>query len=64
MWDRYWGDAQKWALRATTADTEGEPPGDDRWTYLQLEFMSHLHTIAILLRLGPDAYIITPKRLR
>ena len=31
---------------------------------LQLEFMDHLHAMTILLRLGPDAYVIAPGRLR
>ena len=55
---------QEWTLRATTTDADGEPSGDDGWTYLQLEIMDHLHAMTILLRLGPDACVITPKRLR
>ena len=62
--DERWSDVQEWTLRATTTDAEGEPPGDDGWTCLQLEFMDHLHAMTILLRLGPDACVITPKRLR
>ena len=62
--DERWSDVQEWTLRATTTDADGEPPGDDGWIYLQLEFMDHLHAMTILLRLGPDACVITPKRLR
>ena len=62
--DERWSDVQEWTLRATTTDAEGEPPGDGGWTCLQLEFMDHLHAMTILLRLGPDACVITPKRLR
>jgi len=62
--DERWSDVQEWTLRATTTDTDDDPPGDDGWTCLQLEFMDHLHAMTILLRLGPDACVITPRCLR
>ena len=62
--DERWSDVQEWTLRATTTDTDDDPPGDDGWTCLQLEFMDHLHAMTILLRLGPDASIVAPEYLR
>ena len=62
--DERWSDVREWTLRATTTDTDDDPPDDDGWTCLRLEFMDHLHAMTILLRLGPDAHVIAPGRLR
>lgn len=62
--DERWSDAREWTLRATTTNAESEPPCEEGWSLLQLEFMDHLHAMTILLRLGPDARIITPEYLR
>ncbi len=62
--DERWSDVQEWTLRTTTASADSQPPGEEGWSLLQLEFMDHLHAMTILLRLGPDARVITPEYLR
>lgn len=62
--DERWSDVQEWTLRATMANADNGCPGEEGWSPLQLEFMDHLHAMTILLRLGPDACVITPEYLR
>lgn len=59
-----WSDAHEWAISATRTPPPTRPPSDTGWGFLRLEFLDHLHAMTVLLRLGPDAVLETPQRLR
>lgn len=62
--DSRWSDVREWAIKATEPEPVGRPPSDEGWTYFTLEFVDHLHAMAVLLRLGSDAYVVSPEGLR
>ncbi|MCL3776631.1 MULTISPECIES: YafY family protein [unclassified Actinomyces] len=62
--DTRWSDAHEWVIRAGEREPTSPPPDPDGWSFLELEFVDHLHAMTILLRLGPDARIVSPITLR
>lgn len=62
--DTRWSDAHEWVIRASERESTSPPPDPDGWSFLELEFVDHLHAMTILLRLGPDALIVSPTTLR
>lgn len=62
--DTRWADAQEWVIRVTEREPTVPPPEREGWSFLELEFVDQLHAMTIMLRLGPDATIISPSVLR
>ncbi|MGO1316667.1 MAG: helix-turn-helix transcriptional regulator [Cellulomonadaceae bacterium] len=62
--DTRWSDAHEWVIRAVEREPPSPPPEPAGWSFLKLEFVDHLHAMTILLRLGPDARIVSPTTLR
>lgn len=62
--DSRWSDAHEWVIRASEREPTSPPPERGGWSFLELEFVDHLHAMTVLLRLGPDALIVTPATLR
>ncbi|MFT4163822.1 MAG: YafY family protein [Microlunatus sp.] len=59
-----WSDAHEAAIRTTEMEPTSTPPPGEGWSFLQLEFVDHLHAMTFMLGLGPDARIETPESLR
>lgn len=59
-----WSDVHEWVIKATEAKPPNRPPPGEGWSFMELEFVDHLHAMTIMLRLGPDARIETPDSLR
>ena len=62
--DTRWADAQEWVIHVTEQEPTIPPPEGTGWSFLELEFVDQLHAMTIMLRLGPDATIVTPSALR
>lgn len=62
--DTRWSDAHEWVIRVVEQDPTVAPPEPDGWSFLRLEFVDQLHAMTIMLRLGPDAIIVSPTTLR
>lgn len=62
--DTRWSDAHEWTIRANELEPNSPTPPGDGWSFLKLEFVDHLHAMTIMLRLGPDACIVSPAELR
>lgn len=58
-----WSDVHEWVIRAAEKPPNGLSPGEG-WAFMELEFVDDLHAMTIMLRLGPDARIQSPKVLR
>ena len=56
-------EAREWSIRAGDVEFSQHSPGDG-WQPVSLEFMDDLHAVTALLRLGPDARVEAPERIR
>ena len=59
-----WSDVHEWVIKATETKPASPPPPGQGWSFMELEFVDHLHAMTILLRLGPDARVESPDTLR
>lgn len=57
--ERSGGTTSEWTIRSSQIGASGNPPGEG-WRPVRLEFMDDLHTVTVLLRLGPDIRVEAP----